>query len=98
MAHIRIDYDGLAQQSSALKEYASTYESLCSRMKNMSDQISIAWEGEAAEQFARLMEQYQQQGRSVIEIIRTIQGYADTASNSFQSVDQECASLIRNSF
>ena len=98
MARIRIDYDGLAQQSAALKNYASTYESLCTRMKNMSDQISSSWDGEAAEAFAQLMEQYLQQGKVITEIIHTIQGYADSTSSSFQFVDQECANLIRNSF
>lgn len=98
MARIRIDYDGLAQQSAALKNYTSTYENLCTRMKNMSDQISTGWEGEAANAFAQLMEQYRQQGSVITEIIQTIQGYADATSSSFQSVDQECANLIRNSF
>jgi WXG100 family type VII secretion target len=98
MAQIRIDYDGLAQQSSALKNYATTYESLCTRMKNMSDQIGTTWDGEAANAFVQLMEQYRQQGSVVTEIIQTIQGYADKASSSFQTVDQESANLIRNSF
>ena len=43
MAHIKIDYDGLAQQSSALKNYQSTYENLCTRMRNMSDQVASTW-------------------------------------------------------
>ncbi len=98
MAHIKIDYDGLSQQAAALKNYQSTYENLCTRMRNMSDQISSTWEGSAATAFAQLMQQYQQQGAHISEIIGTIQGYADTTSNSFQSVDQECANLIRNSF
>lgn len=98
MARIKIDYDGLAQQSAALKNYASTYESLCTRMKNMSEQVSSTWEGAAATSFSNLMQQYLQQGSAITEIIQTIQGYADTTSNSFQSVDQECANLIRNSF
>ena len=95
MAHIKIDYDGLEQQSSALKNYQSTYENLCTRMKNMSDQVASTWEGSAATAFSQLMQQYQQQGS---HIIGTIQGYANTTKNSFQSVDQECANLIRNSF
>jgi WXG100 family type VII secretion target len=98
MAKIRIDYDGLAQQSSALKSYATTYESLCTRMKNMSEQIATTWDGAAADAFAQLMEQYRQQGTAITEIIQTIQGYADTTSSSFQTVDQESANLIRNSF
>lgn len=98
MSRIKIDYDGLAQQSAALKNYASTYESLCTRMKNMSDQISSTWEGEAANAYTEMMQKYLQQGAVIKEVIQLIQGYADTTSNQFQSTDQECAALIRNSF
>jgi WXG100 family type VII secretion target len=98
MALIRIDYDGLAQQSSALKNHASTYESLCASMKDVATGVSDTWTGEAASAFTELMAQYLQQGSIISEIIQTIQGYADTTSNSFQNVDQECATLIRNSF
>ena len=72
MAHIKIDYDGLAQQSSALKNYQSTYENLCTRMRNMSDQVASTWEGSAATAFSKLMQQYQQQGAHISEIIGTI--------------------------
>lgn len=98
MAHIKIDYDGLSRQSAALKNHAATYETLCTRMKNMSEQVASSWEGDSAKEFSQLMNQYQQQGRAIMEIIQKIQGYADTTSNSFQSIDQECAHLIRNSF
>lgn len=98
MANIRIDYDGLAQQASVLKGYASTYESLCARMKNISDQVASGWEGQAANAFTENMTGYLRQGSVISEIIQTVQGYADDTSNSFQTVDQECASLIRNSF
>ncbi len=98
MSNIRIDYDGLAQQSAALKQYASEYESLSTRMKNMTEQIGASWEGNAAAAFVQVMQQYQQQGAAISEIIRTIQGYADSTSSSFQSVDAECAAMIRNSF
>lgn len=98
MSHIKIDYDGLAQQSAALKNYESTYQALCTRMKNISDEISSTWEGEASEAFKETMQTYLQQGTAITEIIKNIHGYADTISSSFQSVDQECAALIRNSF
>jgi WXG100 family type VII secretion target len=98
MSKIRIDYSALAQQSSALKNCCSTYESLASRMNNMWQQITTNWEGSAAESYGQLMQQYAQQAKIIIEIIQTIQGYADKTSSSFQAIDQESANLIRNSF
>ncbi len=98
MSHIRIDYDGLEQQSAALKNYSAAYDGLCTRMKNMADQIGASWEGEAATAFEQLMQQYLQQGIVIKEILQTIKSYADTTESSFRSVDQECANLIRNSF
>lgn len=98
MAHIRIDYDGLAQQSAALKNHAAAYESLCSRMKQMSNQISATWSGEAANAYAQVMEQYRQQGQSILKMLQEMQKYADLTASQFQNTDQECANLIRNSF
>lgn len=98
MSRIRIDFDGLAQQSAALKNHAETYGSMCTRMKNMSEQAASSWEGEAAAAFTEIMQKYLQQGAAITEIIQTIQEYAAITSNSFQSIDQECAALIRNSF
>lgn len=98
MSRINIDYDGLSQQASALKNHMDAYESLCTRMRNMTEQVSSTWEGSAATAFTGLMQQYLQQGASITEIIGLMKGYADTTSSSFQNVDQECANLIRSSF
>ena len=35
MADIKIDYDGLTQAASSLKNLATTYDGLCTRMKTM---------------------------------------------------------------
>lgn len=98
MSRIVIDYEGLAQQSSALKNHMSTYDNLCSRMQSMSEQILSTWGGDAATAFSELMQQYLQQGKIISSVIDTMRGYADTTSSEFQTVDQECANLIRNSF
>lgn len=98
MSNIRIDYDGLAQQSATLKNCASTYAGLCDRMRTLSGQIGESWDGDAANAFTEMMEKYYRQGTILTEVIGTIQGYADTTSSQFQSVDQECSALIRNSF
>lgn len=95
---IKIDYDGLAQQSAALKNYSASYENLCSRMSALSGQIGSSWEGKASAAFTEMMQKYVQQGRILKEIIDAMGGYADEAGETFQTLDQQCASEIRNSF
>ena len=46
MADIKIDYDGLTQAASSLKNLATTYDGLCTRMKTMTGQISSTWGGQ----------------------------------------------------
>lgn len=98
MSDIKIDYDGLSQASASLKNYAAAYDSLCARMKSMSDQISATWEGNASRAFVEMMQKYQKQGLLIKDIIATIEGYAQMTGSDFQAVDQECAARIRNSF
>ena len=40
MADIKIDYDGLTQAASSLKNLATTYDGLCTRMKTMTGPVS----------------------------------------------------------
>ena len=95
---IKIDYDGLSQQSATLKNLSAAYESLCSRMNNLSNQMTAGWEGNASKAFLELMQKYVQQGKSLKEVIDLMQSYADDTVNTFESVDQECANMIRSSF
>ena len=95
---IKIDYDGLTQQAATLKNLSASYEALVGRMSNLSSQMTAGWEGNASKAFLELMEKYIQQGKSLKEILDLMQSYAGDAVNTFQSVDQECANMINNSF
>ena len=95
---IKIDYDGLTQQAATLKNLSAAYEALVGRKSNLSSQMTAGWEGNASKAFLELMEKYIQQGKSLKEILDLMQSYAGDAVNTFQSVDQECANMINNSF
>lgn len=98
MSHIKIDFDGLAQQASSLNRYIQTYESLNARMKNLTQQISAGWQGEASRAFLEMMQKYSKEASKMIEVLSAFRGYATSTSMDFEEVDKSCAVMIRNSF
>ena len=74
MADIKIDYDGLTQAASSLKNLATTYDGLCTRMKTMTDR-SHRLGGQCEQAFTEMMDKYYQQGsiiKSVIDALKVM--------------------------
>ena len=61
MAHIKINYDGLQQQSAAMRNCIQNYESLISRTQALVNEISSGWQGEASVAYVESMSNYLQQ-------------------------------------
>ena len=98
MAHIKMDFDGLLQQSSTLGQLGQNYEGLNSRMRSLTEQISEGWEGEASRAYVEMMQKYIQQAGKMTGILQAFRGYANQATTDFQELDRTCAAAIRNSF
>lgn len=98
MAKIKIDYDGISQQESSLNSVLSEFESLNSRLKNLSTTISDNWEGEAATAYAEMMAKYYVQANKMANVFESFKKYMNDVMNRYSSVDKECSNLINNSF
>ena len=98
MAHIRIDYDGLMQQASAIGNISSSYEALNTRLKFLEQKIGAGWEGEASRAYAEMMQKYIAQSAKMKTVIDEFKAYAAKVTGDFQEVDKACAALIKNSF
>lgn len=98
MARITINFDGLTQQATTLGALTQNYETLNARMKNMSDIISTSWKGEASTAYQTLMTKYYSQAVKLVEILNAFRGYATQATTDFESLDNSCATMIRNAF
>lgn len=98
MAHIRINYDGLNQQASAMKAAIQTYEGLNGRMTNLTEQISSSWVGESSRAYVEMMGKYSRQAKEMSQIMQEFLKYTTTALTDFSEVDRRCASRIRNAF
>lgn len=98
MAHIRIDYDGLAQQVSSLNSQIEQYETLGSRVRTLTGQMQSSWEGNACNQYISMMQNYMNQSEKITGILREFKGYAERASAEFRQTDHTCAQAIRSTF
>ena len=98
MAAIKINYDGLSTQISSLTTIISSYETLTTRMTTLIQKINDGWEGEASQAYAEMMQKYLSQTQTMQEIISSFKDYADAAKTDFETVDEQCAAMIRNAF
>ncbi len=98
MAHIKIDYDGLAQQASTINSISESYEALNTRLKTLEQKIASGWEGEASKAYAEMMQKYILQSTKMKGVIDEFKSYGILVSNDFQEVDKTCATWIQNSF
>ena len=98
MALIKIMYDGLEQQVSAMNNNIQTYESLNARALNLKERISSTWEGEAANAYVEKIGSYISEAQKMTSVLEAFKGYANDSSIRFRDLDQSCAIRIRNSF
>jgi len=98
MARITIDFDGLMQQANALSTLTQSYETLNNRMNNLKNTIGTGWKGEASEAYLELMTKYHNQAVKLVEILDAFRSYASSAAGEFESLDNQCAAEVRNSF
>ncbi len=69
MANIKINFDGLDQNASALNTKLANYNDLLNRMTQMRQRIKSTWEGKSAEAWDNIMEQYIAKSNRYIDVI-----------------------------
>lgn len=98
MANIKINFDGLDKNVSALNSKLSTYNELLGKMTQMRQTVSSSWEGKAAESWNNIMEQYIAKSNRYVDVISGFIQYVKSVSSEFSQLDSECANNINNSF
>lgn len=98
MANIKINFDGLDQNASALNTKLANYNDLLNRMTQMRQRIKSTWEGKSAESWDNIMEQYIAKSNKYIDVINGFLDYTKNVSSNFSQLDSECANIINNSF
>lgn len=98
MAHIKINYDGLQQQSAAMRNCIQNYESLISRTQALVNDISAGWEGESSVAYVESMQNYLQQAQQMVAVLERFRSMSDSVTQSFSNTDSQSGQAISRSF
>ena len=98
MAIIKIDPEILRQASSKIANQTSELNGYNGKLNNLIEDIHGKWKGDASNKYYNLMLSYRQKAVQMEAVLQAFKKYADTAVNTFESLDAQAASKIRNSF
>ena len=98
MAHIKINYDRLQQQSASMRNCIQNYESLISRTLALVNDISAGWEGEASVAYVESMQNYLQQAQQMVDVFKSFRSMSDSVTQKFSNTDSQSGQAISRSF
>ena len=98
MSIIKINYDGLQQQSAAMRNCIQNYESLISRTQALVNEISSGWQGEASVAYVESMSNYLQQAQQMVAVLERFRSMSDSVTQRFSSTDNQSGQSINRSF
>lgn len=98
MANIKINYDGLQQQSASLRNCVQNYDSIISRTNNLIAEIQAGWQGESSVAYTETLMKYLQQAKQMETVIDRFRSISDIVTTRFSDVDNQCAQMINGSF
>ena len=98
MAKIKIDYDGLNQESGNLTSRISDYNAMMTKLRNLTEQISQGWKGDSGTSYVGKMNDYYNEGNKLIDVLNLFNNNIKDVTATFSQTDSECAASIMNSF
>ena len=98
MSDIRINYDGIEEQLSALRTKSSEYETLLKNASALRQAVISSWEGKSANAWSETVNGYINKSSGLINVLGEFSKYAQEVITGFRTLDSECAAMINNSF
>lgn len=98
MPRIKIDPEILRASSSKIASQISELNAYNGKLNGLLEDIHTKWQGDASNKYYNLMLNYSKKAKHMESVLAAFKKYSDTAVNKFESLDQECANRIRNSF
>ena len=98
MARITIDPDILRSASKKISTQIGELNSYNTKLNGLLEEIHTKWKGEASNSYYDLMLSYKAKATTMESVLTKFKNYADKAVDKFETLDQESAKKIRNSF
>ena len=98
MSKIKINPEVLQSASQKIQAQMTELNAYNGKLAGLLDEIHTGWVGKASNQYYEVMKFYQKKAVYMESVLASFKKYADTAVNKFETLDQECANKINNSF
>lgn len=98
MPKIKINPEHLRASSSKIQAKITELNGYNSKLATLLQEINSTWKGKASNQYYNSMLNYQKKAVHMESVLTAFKKYADTAVNTFEALDQECANKINGSF
>ena len=98
MAIIKIDPEILKSASTQIASQTTELNGFNSKLNTLLEEIHEKWKGDSSNKYYNLMMMYKQKATHMENVLTAFKKYSDTAVSKFETLDNECASKIRNSF
>ena len=98
MAKITVDVEALRSNKSVLDTRIQEIEQYNGELKTLIEQIKSGWSGKSADSYYTMMWMYTKHAEEMKHVLEQFRDYVNTAANKFETMDQNAATRIRNSF
>ena len=98
MPKIKINEEILLGAGKKVQTQISELNAYNTKLSGLLNEIHNGWVGKASNQYYDLMSQYHKKAVHMETLLAAFKKYSDTAVTKFQTLDQECANKINNSF
>lgn len=98
MPKISIDVETLRANEKSLEAKIQEMEQYNAELSGLIEQIHNSWDGKTSESYYNMMNGYHHQATTMKSVLNEFKKYVNAAANKFESMDQNAAARIRNSF
>ena len=98
MPKIKINEEILLGAGKKVQTQISELNAYNGKLSGLLNEIHTGWAGKSSNQYYDLMMEYHKKAVHMETLLAAFKKYSDTAVSKFQTLDQECANKINNSF
>lgn len=96
MPKIKIDTEGLKNNSENIGARIAELQNLNSRLESLITRIADSWEGNASEAYINLLRSYAEHAKNMINILNEYKKYIDKTVVKFSELDRNKANIVKS--
>lgn len=98
MAKIKLAITDLKNNEKSIEQHIAQLEALNSRLEVLLTRIESSWEGDSSVAYIRGMRNYAAQAANMVSVFSEFKSYVNSATSTFETLDNSGASRINGAF